>query len=203
MVYILAEGVDSSGKTSITNGITEYLGNEGYEVTNWNEPYLLETDNLLKLTKGLRTTDPEYFDKVKDDLFAMIFSVDRYIVGSELREILKTKHMIADRSFVSTYAYQRDAGFMFLDFVSEHVVKPDHILYLDVDPKVASERLAQRDGCDIDYFEQEDLLKKHRTNYLEVLRYLDIPYTIINANNSFQEVLDDCLEVVLPYIKGG
>lgn len=202
MEYIIIEGIDGSGKSTIVHNIVEWLQNEGYKAMCWFEPYCAETHSFLDRTKAMKGTSPEYFDKVKTDLFSMIFSVDRYLMRPELEGWLQHKHIVADRSWISTMVYQNASGREFLDRVSEHVVKPSLIIYLDVAVEEALKRLNTRDGK-ADYFESEQKLGTAKDNYMELLYELgeELPVYSVDANQPMQEVLDNCIQIIGAHLR--
>jgi dTMP kinase len=202
MVYIICEGKDGSGKSTLVENIVAYLENEGFKVKGWFEPYLPEVLTLLDRLKAIKSTNPEYFYEIKDDVFAMIFTIDRNIMRTTLEDYLDDGvHVIADRSWLTTNTYQAEAGEKFLNKLEQHVIQPDCVIYLDVDVDVALERLQQRDGNKRDHFESRDNLVKASKKYLEVLSKYEFPVYHVNANRSMQEVFDSCIPIIKYHIQ--
>lgn len=199
--YFILESIDGGGKSTQVKNIEEYLKNEGYKVKAWNEPYLPEVHRLLDYLKLLKERDPKYFYEIKDDTFAMIFTIDRNLKRKDLEQwLIDEYHVVADRSWLTTMNYQIDSGFEFLDRLAQNVVEPDCVIYLDIDVDTAIERLQKRDGDKRDHFESRDNLIKASENYKKILKRYDFPVYVIDANRSVQEVFEDCLKVVNKYI---
>jgi dTMP kinase len=197
MAYVIVEGIDGSGKTTLVRELVNWMEDSGYDVDTWEEPYLTEVHDLLCRVKDLEESHPKYFEEVKTDLFAMIFSIDRMLMKPELMDQMAMgTHIIADRSWLSTMAYQYDSGFDFLNRLSVWVQQPVCVIYLDVDPKTAVARIEERED-DEDYFEREDLLKQTSENYLDIFERLSVPIHSIDANREFEAVFENAKEIVI------
>ncbi len=109
--------------------------------------------------------------------------------------------VISDRFHDSTRAYQGLTDGVNSDFISELEVlalngyEPDLTILLDMNPKIAFERVSKREadvslGGHDDRFEKEDLPwhKKLREGFLEIAKNNPERFVIINANTSEEKM---------------
>lgn len=199
-MYIVVEGMDGVGKTTMANNLVLKLQQEGYDAERWVEPTNPEIIELIEKAKQLKVPDSikEYGARFKDDLFTCLFTADRYLKVPELLEKLDSgKIIISDRSYVSTLAYQYRCGLDLLTAATLFVVEPDLMIYLDADPRTAYNRIVARDKGTNDPFEKIQNLELVGDKYYEAMDYLPCETYIIDTEDAtVQEVFEDCLKVV-------
>lgn len=198
-MYIIVEGLDGSGKTTITDKLTEWMQSIGFPTIKWHEPGTPEIETLIQKTKELKLADElkGFETRFKSDLFAMLFTADRYLMLPELHELLdQGNHVIADRSYLSTFAYQNISGDELLGMLNLFVEEPDIVLYLDIKPEIAYNRIIERDRTANDPFEKLQNLKQVKNNYDDVLNYIPATIYYVNANQSPDQVFHDCQKII-------
>ncbi len=162
---IIIEGIDGCGKDFIKDSIVNYLGEEN--VSTFREPDG-HFRNILKQSVGKLSMMDEY----------MTMWIGRFVLW--LNQIVSDKtgeHIIVNRSYPSTYAYQIEGrglgeyrqSFFFwkkqlLSMVQESGVEVHHI-YLRTDVKVSLERIGKRAGGELEHFEEETFLKRTKGGY--------------------------------------
>lgn len=184
--YIAFEGLDGSGKTTISKIFVNYLEKNNSSVFYTKEPYSKEIESLIR-------------KKQSDKSLLFLFLADRSIHIELLRNQKNFDFVVSDRSFFSTIAYQGYGAGFDIDFVAslnEFIVEgfyPEIVFYLDVDVKKAFSRIKKYDAI-----EDKNLVffEKVRKGYLELAKKYN--FFIINANNDINEVFE---EVVKSYVR--
>ena len=199
--FIVIEGGDGAGKTSVVNHLKE---NFSLDWVFTREPGGNELSDKIRSV----ILDPVSENASADTLF-LLFWASRVanlekIVWPAIRS---GKNVICDRFDASTFAYQirgqKNSHLVSLferfrhDFVS--MLAPSFYIYLDVDPKVGKERALASRCQDTNFFDEKDLefYRRVREGYMEFFRsYTSGRYIIIDANKSLSEVLTKVLCVV-------
>lgn len=185
--FIVIEGIDGSGKTTLAHRLVEKIGfaESTFEPTNGPIGTMLRSGSLGDVPPAAE---------------ALLFAADRAIHTEEIKRILDSgRWVICDRYLGSTVAYQSAAlGEVadiqwLLDIQSKSVIRPDATFLLDLDPEVSMGRVGNR-GEELSRFEKLDFLKKVRSAYLDLAKTLD--YHIINANQGPDTVYGAVLEIL-------
>ena len=155
--------------------------------------------NILKESVGKLSMMDEY----------MTMWIGRFVLW--LNQIVSNKtaeHVIVNRSFPSTYAYQIEGrgleeyrqSFFFwknqlLSMIKESEAQVHHV-YLRTDLKVSMERIGKRAGGELKHYEEEDFLKRAKSGYDLFYGYKgnfssNEHVHVINANQSKDEVFAD------------
>ena len=191
-MYIVFEGVDGSGKTTMWNRVAGWLKENRDGAVGTYEPQE-SFDDYLKFHLG------RILDEISNPSAssALYYALERLILKNEIKEALDEGHVVlSDRSYISSMVYQDD-----LDFVKEvnkYALKPDLVIFLDVDAEVAYERLKERDS-DVDVSLED--LEWYVTKYRDLLglgghlpwlssHESRICVFAVNANNSEDEVFE-------------
>ncbi|MDE1822303.1 MAG: dTMP kinase [Euryarchaeota archaeon] len=138
-VLVAIEGIDGTGKSTLLNGLARVLRSRGWSVGRWKEP---SNSVLGKAARGYGGKDPGQA--------ALLFTLDRGGEWANL-EALRRGHdvVLSDRSYFSTLAYQGSAlkprERRTLELLQRSVAHvPDLVLWLQLDARVALERVGQR-----------------------------------------------------------
>ncbi len=186
--YIVLEGMDGSGKTTQFELLQESLGRNVLMVR---EPGGTEmAEHIRKLLKDKTIarspkTNSFLFAAARADL------IDQVVAPA----IARGQHVLSDRNWLSTLAYQSAEG---ADV--EHIIAinklatndffdPDLIIMLDLDPKLCQERQRRRGNNEADYFEHkgEAYFKAVRQGYLEGIKQFS-KSLVIDASPSPEQV---------------
>jgi len=148
---IIFEGIDGSGKSTQAKYFAKKL-NAFY----FREPKFFKKE-ILKEIHPLT------------ELF--LFLADRSEVYSRIKNILKNKNVVLDRSFPSTLAYQLIGrnlkklipidDYLKIDFLARQKIEPDLVIVFDVPVDIALKRLKKKTK-----FEEKKFLIKVRKAYL-------------------------------------
>ena len=164
--FFTFEGIDGSGKSTISKGVYEKLQSKGYDVILTFEP----TDTKIgKYVQQCIKTQSDPF------VTAFVFIADRI---QHCKKIVKWldegKIVLCDRFSESTYAYQGvqlqdkiDQPIKWLKDLSKNlVINPEKTFLFVIDPDKAIKRIKHRKN--LVPFEKAIFLEKVHKNYLEI-----------------------------------
>ena len=191
--FITFEGIDGSGKSTVSKLVYEKLKNNGYDVILTFEPTNSWLGKIVK--KNIKT---------KSDPFetSFVFIADRIEHCKKIKKWLdQNKIVLCDRYAESTYAYQAaqmqniiDNPIKWLKQLSKnHIIKPDRIFLFVIKPKEALARIKHRD--DFVPFEKIDFLTKVHKNYLKLARGKN--FLKLDATKKIDELVKICIDDVL------
>lgn len=183
--FIVIEGIDGSGKTTLARRIAEAVG--GAELT-------------FEPTKGPigQALRSGAYGNIPPAAEALLFAADRAIHTEEIKKKLDSGvWVICDRYLGSTVAYQ-SASFgdaadwdWLLRMQSKSVITPDLTILLDLDPETGLGRVNSR-GEELSRFEKLDFLRKVREAYLRLADILD--YEVVDASEPPETVAGKVLK---------
>lgn len=176
MVYVVVEGVDGCGKTSLCNRLQDY----GMDAVFTREPYYQSIKDL----KGLDPVELAY--KFTEDRY-------RHMRDVVIPAIDAGRHVISDRSYISNLVYQgktKNIEKWVMSIQPYNLTYPDSIIFLTCDPNIA----AQRSG------ENPEILEEIQNRYV---RYFE-PYgfegqyitTIDTSHISGYEVFERAMNLI-------
>jgi len=194
--YIAIEGIDGSGKTTIANLLYNELSKRYNKIILIKEPYDNDLSKKIKeiiLKEHEKNLDYGY-------LLALLFTADRSIKNIDLKKYLNIDYIvISDRSIYSTFSYQilyEGMDIEWLKCVSKYIIRPDITFILDVDPKIAVERINLR-SKNITSYENIEFLRKVRENFLKLREIFPNDNIIyINGEEKPEEILEKILKLL-------
>lgn len=185
-MYICLEGIDGSGKSSQSHLLEEWLIKAGFNVIRVFEPSKSAVGNIIRRM----LQDSDVIDKNFQRTLGLLFAADRMILMGKIRRAKnESSIIITDRSFYSSLVYQNDEEW--IREINKHVLKPDIVILLDINPETAIKRCEGKDN-----FENLEFLEKTREKYMELAK--KEKFYVINANNGINKVHDDIKRVVAP-----
>ncbi|MBS3150129.1 hypothetical protein J4455_05600 [Candidatus Woesearchaeota archaeon] len=128
MKFILFEGIDGSGKTTLAKKLADRVEGVYYD----SPPECIRD---IK-EKGIITSD---------EIRLQYYLLGNIIASEEIKNILKTNHVVCDRYIYSTMAdhsvrLEREIR------INPNLLFPDYIIYTKANLKIIEERLLMRDG---------------------------------------------------------
>lgn len=217
--FIVIEGCDGAGKSTISKMLEEKLNKDGYETIYTREPGGIKVgEEIRNIVKNNKLTEIEYLL-----LFAASMSMNiNQIINPALEE---KKIIICDRFVRSTYIYQGFAEKNRNENMYEYIIRknifntiekyacygmtPDLELILDINPKIAWERTHIRNEA-TDVFEDQGYkaLENRANLYLgstgdELFYNTTNDYQLIHvdANRDVDKVFKDCYDHIINMIK--
>ena len=162
-MFIAFEGIDGSGKTTLSKELYKFLTRRGIKAVWTREPYDKRIRELI------------LSEELSPWVETLLFLSDR---GIHVRNFVKPHlqkgyTVITDRFYLSTLAYQgfgRGLELKLLEELNNKVtegLKPDITFLIDLPIEVALERLEKR-GDSKSKFEKEEFLKRVREGFLKL-----------------------------------
>lgn len=176
-LFIVFEGIDGSGKSSLARALHEYLSDKNIPSILTAEP---TSDTLIGKTLRAYLKD----SSVDESTMALLFAADRVEHVKEIKKLLDEGiTVICDRYIYSNFAYQgehpaRDIHNLLMD----KLLTPDITYYVDADPEVCLERIKSR-GLSLDKYETIEKLETIRSRYLMQLSHNSIVYIYPRFSN--------------------
>ncbi|WP_046003735.1 dTMP kinase [Pseudoalteromonas rubra] len=197
---LVCDGSNGAGKTTVIQGIADYLEQQGYDVVLTREPGGTPIGEKVR-SVILDPSTPEMGSMTE----LMLFGAARaQHVEEKIRPALEAgKVVISDRFDAATFSFQHYARGIDLETITTinelalGGFKPDMNLILDLDPQLGLQRVSQR-GEGLDRLEDEkmEFLHRAREGYLAQAKADPARFCVIDASQDKQSVLSDCLKVV-------
>jgi len=195
--FIVVEGIDGSGKSSMAGHVANELRSLGREVLRTREP------GGTPISEQIRALllDPKNSAMVPfAELFLFMASRAQLVEEVIRPSLAKGVDVVCDRYYYSTAAYQGAAGKVGIDTVlnvAEKIAKfqkPDLVLLLDLNPAVAQSREGIRD----DRVELKGLeyQKKVRAGFLRIARRDRKRIKVVDAARAPEQVFADIRKAV-------
>lgn len=192
-VFITVEGIDGSGKTTLTKNLYKYFIDQNFPVIMTKEP------SETAIGQQIRSFFKED-NKVSNKAEYLLFAADRAEHFNEIviPNLNAKKIIISDRSGYSSLAYQGYGHGLDLNMIKQinnwvmNNIEPDYIFYLKIDVTTALERISKRMG-EISKFENLEFLKK-------VSKGFDIIFNdkknviVLDATKSSEELFNSAIE---------
>ena len=137
VLLVAIEGIDGSGKTTLTAALADSLARCGMRVTSHREPSDGPAGRLLRSLSRDGDRHPM--------MLALLSAADRYHQQVRLAAP-ECALVISDRYYLSGLAYHAadDVGQLLYQRLNAGVRRPDLYLFLHLDPAVAAARLGDR-----------------------------------------------------------
>jgi dTMP kinase len=176
--FFVFEGIDGSGKTTVSKGVAEDLKKKGYNVILTREP----GEFFYNTVGGFKVTSKQ---PVLEEFYYLI--ADRAVHNSLLNEWLKDEKtiVICDRYCYSTYAYQGvklieelgDEKFWNMCIAcNQPFIMPHTVYFIDTPPQVAYDRIKKRNEAILECFEHLNFM----TKCYELYKRLEFRYPLVN-----------------------
>lgn len=197
--FIVFEGPDGSGKTTILKKVNEILISENYKVNVFREP------GGTKISEKIRDIiiDNDNIE-MSDKTEALLFAASRaQLVEEKFKPLLKKGEIIlSDRYVLSSLTYQgvgRKLGIKEVEAINNFAtsgIKPDLTIFFDIDYKEAL--LRKRANFSADRLENEDFQfhKDIFDAYLDMAEKFKKDIVKIDASLSIDEVTANVLSLI-------
>lgn len=191
--FVTFEGIDGSGKSTVSKLVAEKLRKAGYDIIWTFEP----TDSTIG------TYVQECIKKQSDPFItSFTFIADRILHCKQIKQWVNDgKIVICDRYAESTYAYQaaqleselKDPLKWLQDLSDGRILIPDRTYLFVIDPEVSLARIKQR--AELIPFERLSFLEKVHTNYLTVSK--GRRFLHLDATKPIDELVQLCYDDIL------
>ena len=191
--FITFEGIDGSGKSTVSKVVYDKLKSDGHNVVLTYEP----TDSTIGkfVQKCIKTGDDPF-------VTAFTFIADRIQHCKKIKQWIDDgKIVLCDRYAESTYAYQgaqlentiNNSIKWLQDLSKDRILIPERTFLFVIHPKDSLARIQNRD--ELIPFEQLSFLKKVHKNYLAVSK--GKRFFQLDATKKIDELVDICYEDIL------
>lgn len=188
--FVTFEGIDGSGKSTISKLVFKKLKSEGYDVVYTFEP----TNTFLGkyVQKCIETKSDPY-------ITAFAFIADRFEHCKEIiKWLVEGKIVLCDRYAESTYAYQaaqmedevKNPIKWLKELSKDRIIVPDRTYLFLINPKDAIARIKNRES--LIPFEKEAFLEKVNNNYLKLA--VGKRFKKLDATETIDELVEICVE---------
>ncbi len=191
--FVTFEGIDGSGKSTISKLVYKKLKSNGHNVVLTYEP----TDTWIgKCVQKCIETDTDSL------VTAFAFIADRIEHCKQIQKWLDDgKIVLCDRYAESTYAYQgaqmedlTDNPMKWLQELSkDRIIIPNRTFVFVIDPKISLARIQNRNN--LIPFEKMSFLEKVHKNYLKLS--VGKRFMKVNATKTVDELVQICCEDIL------
>jgi len=191
--FVTFEGIDGSGKSTISKLIFKKLKSKKYDVVLTYEP----TDTWIgKHVQRCIETGADPF------ITAFTFTADRFEHGKQIQKWLDEKKIVlCDRYAESTYAYQgaqlqnliKDPMKWLKDLAKDRIPIPDRTYIFLIEPKISIKRIQNREN--LIAFEKASFLEKVHENYLKLAKGKQ--FMKIDATLGIEELVEICFKDIL------
>jgi dTMP kinase len=195
-LLILFEGIDGSGKTSLSEMLLAHLKGKGFAAVWFREPAGSKWGKKIRELANLKDSIP-----IEEELEYFIKDRQWNVKNNILPNLQENKIVILDRYYYSTACYQGARGLDVAEIIKKNTAfapEPDITLIVDVDVDAALQRIKRNREQEAKLFEKRDFLQKVRDNYLK-LQGSNIH--IIDGTPPLQVVFEQVRSTIYPYLK--
>ncbi len=193
-MFIVFEGIDGSGKSTIARRMAEYLRSSGYGV------FLTEEPTTTWMGRDVRRAIEEEKNPLSQ---ALLFFADRAEHVDEIKKHLaQGEIVISDRYVYSTYAYQGaqmeslmplEKALAWLEGVYEPMrFDPDLVILLTIEPRRGLGFVNAREHQE--KFEREEFLELVQKIYIKLAK--EYGFEVVDSNRIIEAVFEDVKNVV-------
>ena len=200
--FIVVEGLEGAGKSSVIGLIVQALKNAGKRVEQTREP------GGTPMAEAIRECVKHDWDETvseETELLLMYAARVQLLTNKILPSLDAGAWVVGDRHDLSSQAYQgggRGVSEKTMTAISDIALKgfkPDLTLYLDVEPAVGLERARGRG--ELDRIEQAGLafFERTRAKYLSLAKQ-DESIVVVSAMQSMEKVHQDVTAIINDYV---
>jgi dTMP kinase len=195
--FVVFEGGDGSGTTTQLSMLAERLKNTEKPVF---FPTFEPTDGQIgKLIRSALKKELV----LKPQTLAMLFAADRneHLNGQDgiLAHVKRGELVVSDRFVLSSLVYQGiECGNELPSVLNSHFAAPELTIFLDVDPKIAINRMSKRVSLEIyEYLEFQEKVRQKYKSAVDDYRKNGARVEIIDSSKTIEEVADQVWSILL------
>jgi dTMP kinase len=205
-IFITVEGPDGAGKTSVIAEVSKRLSEDNIDYILTREPGGIDiAEQIRSVILNPKNTAMD----AKTEALLYAASRRQHLVEKVIPALKENKLVLCDRFIDSSLAYQgcgREIGIEEVYSINEFAIDgimPDLTLYLDVDPQVGLDRINKnRKNLDRLDVEKIDFHERVYQGYEKVKELFKNRITIIDANRTLDEVVEDVYQVIVKKVRG-
>jgi dTMP kinase len=183
-IFIVFEGIDGSGKTTLSEMLFEHFKKNDIPAVLDHEPTDGQWGNRIRIMLQQDGANA-------DELLELFLNDREDDVNGIIQPALDNgKAIILDRYYFSNAAYQGAMGISPVSIIQENrkkkFPKPDRIYFIDINPELALKRINSRNN-QMEIFEKAEFLKKVREIYIKIA---DESFVIIDGSRTTKEIIN-------------
>lgn len=191
--FVTFEGIDGSGKSTVSRRVYEDLKHQGYKVVLTAEPTTTPIGEFVNTC--IRTSADPY-------LTAFSFIADRIQHCVQIRQWLEDDAIVlCDRYAESTYVYQgaqlqgtiRSPMKWLQDLSKDKILVPDRTFLFVIPPATAVARIQRR--SELIPFERQEFLERVHRNYLRLCT--GPRFSRLDATLTVETLVSECVHTIL------
>lgn len=165
-LLLVFEGIDGSGKTTISKLFHDYLSELKFKTSWFREPSNSKWGQKIRELADTKSSIP-----IREELNYFIMDRKWDVKKNIIPALSRSELVVLDRYYFSTACYQGARGLDIGKIISmnvEFAPEPDLLYLIDVDVKTAMTRIKKGRMTEAKLFEKKDFLKIVRQNYLDL-----------------------------------
>lgn len=204
--FIVFEGGEGSGKSTILEMVYEDLKSNGIKCTKTREP------GGIKISEDIRNI---ILDKNNTNMDgkteALLYAAARrqHLVEKVMKDLEEGNVVLCDRFIYSSLAYQgyaRNLGIKDIYYINKFAIgeyMPDLNIFFDIRPEVGFSRINKNSNREVNRLDLEeiDFHYKVREGYTKLYEENKESFVKIDAEKSIEEVFNTVKEIIMDFIK--
>lgn len=165
-LLIVFEGIDGSGKTSLSRMLLDDWQKKGLSVVLLREPSASPWGQKIRAIAQALDRIP-----IQEELAYFLEDRRWNVENCILPALANNRHVILDRYYYSTACYQGARGLDMAEIIRVNEAfapRPDAVFIVDVDVDIALQRIRQNRETTVKLFEKREFLQPVRENYLKL-----------------------------------
>ena len=203
--FIVFEGIDGAGKTSLVHALSQVLVNERQKVFSTFEPSEGFAGTFIRELLSKKNDIP-----INSSFFTYLYAADRYehIYGKNgiYTHINNDNLVLCDRYLFSSYVYQGfDEELLHLSIaLNKDFPLPSILFFLDISPEISIQRLEHRKTSKNQELHSivenattlQKIYKRYHTVIDMLLQQSKVQCHYLDATQSTEELTKQCLDLI-------
>ncbi len=197
--FIVFEGPDGSGKSTILKKVKESLIEEGHEIYDFREPGGTPISEKIR-NIILDNDNAEMTARCE----ALLYAASRaQLLKEKIKPLLdRGAIVLCDRFVLSSLMYQgigRDLGIEQVKAINDFAIgqtKPDLTIFFNIDYKTAIDRKRKNFESDRLENEEDDFHRRIFDGYIDLSKKYKDQIVTVDATQSIDQVTKDCLSII-------
>lgn len=197
--FIVFEGPDGSGKSTILKKVKESLIEEGHEIYDFREPGGTPISEKIR-NIILDNDNAEMTARCE----ALLYAASRaQLLEEKIKPLLdRGAIVLCDRFVLSSLMYQgigRDLGIEQVKAINDFAIgqtKPDLTIFFNIDYKTAIDRKRKNFESDRLENEEDDFHRRIFDGYIDLSKKYKDQIVTVDATQSIDQVTKDCLSII-------